>query len=150
MVVSLNYCSQNGGNLYRAPYYNGNPSIGPRILGNLDQSPHGIFRRITIKRAGRVTIGSSLLVSHHCLKKMKESIWIPIYFHLWSWLYPNYDHQVCQGIMRRPWYLQTLRLIISFRLLFLQVLYPNLHFNICQVSVRRTLVAQNAAPSNPK
>ena len=25
MVVSLNYCSQNGGNLYRAPYYNGNP-----------------------------------------------------------------------------------------------------------------------------
>ena len=27
MVVSLNYCSQNGGNLYRAPYYNGNPNI---------------------------------------------------------------------------------------------------------------------------
>ena len=41
MVVSLNYCSQNGGNLYRAPYYNGNPNIGPRIIGNLDQSPHG-------------------------------------------------------------------------------------------------------------
>ena len=40
MVVSLNYCSQNGGNLYRAPYYNGNPNIGPRIVGNLDQSPH--------------------------------------------------------------------------------------------------------------
>ena len=39
MVVSLNYCSQNGGNLYRAPYYNGNPNIGPRIIGNLDQSP---------------------------------------------------------------------------------------------------------------
>ena len=38
MVVSLNYCSQNGGNLYRAPYYNGNPNIGPRIIGNLDQS----------------------------------------------------------------------------------------------------------------
>ena len=32
MVVSLNYCSQNGGNLYRAPYYNGNPNIGPRII----------------------------------------------------------------------------------------------------------------------
>ena len=40
MVVSLNYCSQNGGNLYRAPYYNRNPNIGPRIIGNLDQSPH--------------------------------------------------------------------------------------------------------------
>ena len=40
MVVSLNYCSQNGGNLYRAPYYNGNLNIGPRIIGNLDQSPH--------------------------------------------------------------------------------------------------------------
>ena len=39
MVVSLNYCSQNGGNVYRAPYYNGNPNIGPRIIGNLDQSP---------------------------------------------------------------------------------------------------------------
>ena len=40
MVVSLNYCSQNGGNLYRAPYYNGNPNIGPRIIGNLDQYPY--------------------------------------------------------------------------------------------------------------
>ena len=40
MVVSLNYCSQNGGNLYRAPYYNGNQNIGPRIIGNLDQYPH--------------------------------------------------------------------------------------------------------------
>ena len=39
MGVSLNYCSQNGGNLYRAPYYNGNPNIGPRIMGNLDQYP---------------------------------------------------------------------------------------------------------------
>ena len=41
MVVSLNYCSQNGGNLYRAPYYNGNPNIGPRMIGNLDQYPYG-------------------------------------------------------------------------------------------------------------
>ena len=40
MGVSLNYCSQNGGNLYRAPYYNGNPNIGPRIMGNLDQYPY--------------------------------------------------------------------------------------------------------------
>ena len=40
MVVSLNYCSQNGGNYYRAPYYNGNLNIGPRIIGNLDQSPN--------------------------------------------------------------------------------------------------------------
>ena len=30
LVVSLNYCSQNG---------NGNPNIGPRIMGNLDQNP---------------------------------------------------------------------------------------------------------------
>ena len=44
MVVSLNYCSQNGGNLYRAPYYNGNPNIGPRIMGNLDQSPWVVSR----------------------------------------------------------------------------------------------------------
>ena len=41
MVVSLNYCSQNGGNLYRAPYSNGNPNIGPCIIGNLDQYPYG-------------------------------------------------------------------------------------------------------------
>ena len=40
MVVSLNYCSQNGGNLYRGPYYNGNPNIGSRTIGNLDQYPH--------------------------------------------------------------------------------------------------------------
>ena len=40
IVVSLNYCSQNGGNVYRAPYYNGNPNIGPRIIGNLDQYPY--------------------------------------------------------------------------------------------------------------
>ena len=40
MGVSLNYCSQNGGNVYRAPYYNGNPNIGPLILGNLDQYPY--------------------------------------------------------------------------------------------------------------
>ena len=32
VVVSLNYCSQNGGNVYRAPYYHGNPNIGPRIM----------------------------------------------------------------------------------------------------------------------
>ena len=41
MEVSLNYCSQNGGNLYRAPYYNRNLNIGPRIDSNLGQSPHG-------------------------------------------------------------------------------------------------------------
>ena len=40
MVVSLNYCSQNGGNVYRDPHYNGNPNIGPRTIGNLDQYPH--------------------------------------------------------------------------------------------------------------
>ena len=41
MEVSLNYCSQNGGNLYRAPYYNRKLNIGPRINSNLGQSPHG-------------------------------------------------------------------------------------------------------------
>ena len=39
LVVSLNYSSQNGGNLYRAPYYNGNPNIGPIIIGKKDQYP---------------------------------------------------------------------------------------------------------------
>ena len=34
LEVSLNYCSQNGGNLYRAPYYNRNLNIGPRIASN--------------------------------------------------------------------------------------------------------------------
>ena len=39
MEVSLNYCFQNGGNLYRAPYYNRSLNIGPRIDSNLGQSP---------------------------------------------------------------------------------------------------------------
>ena len=38
MEVSLNYCSQNGGKLYRAPYYNRYLNIGPRINSNLGQS----------------------------------------------------------------------------------------------------------------
>ena len=42
MVVSRNYCSYNGGNLYRAPYCNGNPNIGPRIIVNLDQYPYEV------------------------------------------------------------------------------------------------------------
>ena len=57
MVVSLNYCSQNGGNLYRAPYYNGNPNIGPRIIGNLDQSPHGF--RLSLGFMASERLGSS-------------------------------------------------------------------------------------------
>ena len=44
MGVSLNCCSQNGGNLYRAPYYNRNLNIGPRIDSNLGQSPHERWR----------------------------------------------------------------------------------------------------------
>ena len=36
---SLNYCSQKGGNLYRAPYYTRNLNMGPRIDSNLGQSP---------------------------------------------------------------------------------------------------------------
>ena len=39
LEVSLNYCYQNGGNLYRAPYYKRNLNIGPRIDSNLGQSP---------------------------------------------------------------------------------------------------------------
>ena len=42
MEVSLNYCSQNGGNVYRAPYYNRNLNIGPRIDSNLGQSPYKV------------------------------------------------------------------------------------------------------------
>ena len=69
MVVSLNYCSQNGGNLYRAPYYNGNPNIGPRIIRNLDQYPHGgkanpwqLYERYSLKPrnpANPVTLSSA-------------------------------------------------------------------------------------------
>ena len=52
MVVSLNYCSQNGGNVYRAPYYDRNPNIGPRSIGNLDQSPHGLSYGVTVEGLG--------------------------------------------------------------------------------------------------
>ena len=52
-----NYCSQNGGNLHRAPYYNGNLNIGPRIIGNLDQSPHGDFEQ-DLPESGRVDTSS--------------------------------------------------------------------------------------------
>ena len=54
MVVSLNYCSQNGGNLYRAPYSNGNPNIGPRIIGNLDQSTDTPFVPLEVAAAHRL------------------------------------------------------------------------------------------------
>ena len=56
MVVSLNYCSQNGGNVYRAPYYNGNPNIGPRIIGNLDQYPYMGYMGIMEKENGNYYI----------------------------------------------------------------------------------------------
>ena len=55
MEVSLNYCSQNGGNVYRAPYYNRNPNIGPRIDSNLDQSPDG-FWVLSEQGASRATL----------------------------------------------------------------------------------------------
>ena len=56
MVVPLNYCSQNGGNVYSAPYYNGNPNIGPRIIGNLDQSPNNrvVGPKLQARGANRV------------------------------------------------------------------------------------------------
>ena len=63
MVVSLNYCSQNGGNLYKAPYYNGNPNIGPRIIGNLGQYPYGYMEPLggwTILRPHNVKLAASL------------------------------------------------------------------------------------------
>ena len=53
MVVSLNYRSQNGGNSYRAPYYNRNLNIGPRIIRNLEQSPYAIQNnsvRMTVQK----------------------------------------------------------------------------------------------------
>ena len=61
MEVSLNYCSQNGGNLYRAPYYNRNLNIGPRIDSRLGQSPH------RVEGLGfRVQGLEFLLVCSHC------------------------------------------------------------------------------------
>ena len=42
MEVSLNYCSKNGGNLYRAPNYFRNLNIGPCIDSNLGQSRHRV------------------------------------------------------------------------------------------------------------
>ena len=65
MVVSLNYCSQNRGNLCRAPYYNGNPNIGPRIIGNLDQSSCAIFVSGYTSRFVRVIFaqGAMLMLS---------------------------------------------------------------------------------------
>ena len=43
MEVSLSYCSQNWGNLHKAPYYTGNLNIGPRIDSNLGQSPYRVW-----------------------------------------------------------------------------------------------------------
>ena len=40
-----------GGNLYRAPYYNGNPNIGPRIIENLDQSPNYLKQQLSVQRS---------------------------------------------------------------------------------------------------
>ena len=37
--VSPNYCSQQGGEIYRDPYYKRNPNLGRRIDSNLGQSP---------------------------------------------------------------------------------------------------------------
>ena len=35
--------------LYRAPYYNGKPNIGPRIIRNLDQYPHELLLGLGLK-----------------------------------------------------------------------------------------------------
>ena len=62
MVVSLNYCSQNGGNLYRAPYYDGNPNIGPRIIRNLDQYPYACIHLASPSLEFLTSPGSKYLV----------------------------------------------------------------------------------------
>ena len=67
MVVSLNYCSQNGGNVYRAPYYNRNLNIGPRIIGNLDQYPYGAY----------VGISLGLIGTQDFPKLTRDTIWSP-------------------------------------------------------------------------
>ena len=54
LVVSPNSCSQNGGNVYRAPYYNWNPNIRARVMGNLDQDPFG-FRAASKFPKGRTS-----------------------------------------------------------------------------------------------
>ena len=61
MEVSLNCCSQIGGNLYRAPFCNGNPNIGPRIIGNLGQSPHGATAENTSRGAKVLLLGREKL-----------------------------------------------------------------------------------------
>ena len=55
MEVSLNYCSQSGGNVYRAPYYNRNLNIGPLIDSNLGQSPYGNLRSSVSSGEGNYT-----------------------------------------------------------------------------------------------
>ena len=37
-------CTLGRSTFQQSPYYNGNPNIGPRIIGNLDQSPDGVER----------------------------------------------------------------------------------------------------------
>ena len=76
MVVSLNYCSQNGGNLYRAPSYNGNPNIGPRIIGNLDQYPEIPFRGFRGRSVWRSRRNYMLLVTsskHRCRAHIRNT-----------------------------------------------------------------------------
>ena len=46
----LNFCFQNGGNLYRTPYYSRNLNIGPRIDSNLGQSPSNNYKFRTMRR----------------------------------------------------------------------------------------------------
>ena len=62
MEVSLNYCSQNGGNLYRTPYYNRNLNIGPRIVSNLGQSPYSYSYYATVTEWGQYPRNDSALL----------------------------------------------------------------------------------------
>ena len=61
MEVSLNYYSQNGGNLYRAPYYNRNPNIGPRFDSNLGQFPCATLTLIDASKAHNHHVNTSNL-----------------------------------------------------------------------------------------
>ena len=65
MEVCLKNCSQNGGNLYRAPYYNRNQNIGPRIHSNLGQSPDGAPapKLSTLKRSWKLQAATEAMRS---------------------------------------------------------------------------------------
>ena len=79
LEVSLNYCSQNGGKLYRAPYYNRNLNIGPRIDSNLGQSLHP-NNQDPKRKACALTKTSTLFGG--CLQLMPQILRNPLIIHV--------------------------------------------------------------------